>query len=264
MARFEGPEPNSRIPKPQIALDKYVRSEKLQNESFPNFSNFRPEFCPEFCSEFSPNFSRTFRASFRGRRRPEKIHQKSPPFFNAKFPGKHEKNIHKILLGSRQSNKYIFWNLICKHSGQNGTKSFSTGCWRGTPEKCCKDCRKQCRGEEECREECREQCHRHLHCSWQSSQHFSGIPLQHPFPWPTARVTIARVSMQEFAKTVKLRQGNDQANHFGGRELRVVSAIPKRGRSKSSRTQKHANERKRVGTLRTWYYAEIPELPLDR
>ena len=83
---------------------RFVRSEKLQNESFPNFSSFRPEFCPEFCSEFSPNFSRTFRASFRGRRRPEKIHQKSPPFFNAKFPGKHEKNIHKILLESRQSN----------------------------------------------------------------------------------------------------------------------------------------------------------------
>ena len=76
------------------------RSEKLQNESSPNFSNFRPEFC----SEFSPNFSRTFRASFRGRRRPEKFHRKSPPFFNAKFPCKHEKNIHKILLESRQSN----------------------------------------------------------------------------------------------------------------------------------------------------------------
>ena len=83
---------------------KNFRSGKLQNESFPNFSIFRPEFCPEFCSEFSPNFSRTFRASFRGRRRPEKIHQKSPPFFNAKFPGKHEKKkIHKILLESRQS-----------------------------------------------------------------------------------------------------------------------------------------------------------------
>ena len=82
----------------------FLRSEKLQNESFPNFSNFRPEFCPEFCSKFSPNFSRTFRASFRGRRGPEKIHQKSPPFFNVKFPGKHEKNIHKILLESRQSN----------------------------------------------------------------------------------------------------------------------------------------------------------------
>ena len=86
-------------------LVKQIRSEKLQNESFPNFSNFRPEFCPEFCSEFSPNFSRTFRASFCGRRRPEKIHQKSPPFFNAKFPGKHEKNIHKILLESRQTKK---------------------------------------------------------------------------------------------------------------------------------------------------------------
>ena len=73
-----------------------VRSEKLQNESFPNFSNVRPEFCPEFCSEFFPNFSRTFRASFRGRRRTEKIHQKSPPFFNAKFLGKHEKIFTKF------------------------------------------------------------------------------------------------------------------------------------------------------------------------
>ena len=82
----------------------FFRSGKSQNESFPNFSNFRPEFCPEFCSEFFPKFSRTFRASFRGRRTPDKIHQKSPPFFNAKFQGKHEKNIHKILLESRQSN----------------------------------------------------------------------------------------------------------------------------------------------------------------
>ena len=85
-------------------IARYVRSGKSQNESFPNFSTFRPEFCSEFCSEFFPNFSRTSRASFRGRRRPEKIHQKSPPFFNAKFPGKHEKIIHKILLESRQSN----------------------------------------------------------------------------------------------------------------------------------------------------------------
>ena len=41
---------------------------------------------------------------FVGKRRPEKIHPKSPPFFNTKFPGKHEKNIHKIYLESRQSN----------------------------------------------------------------------------------------------------------------------------------------------------------------
>ena len=58
-----------------------VRSGKSQNESFPNFSNFRPEFCPEFCSEFSPNFSRTFCASFRGRRRPEKF-TKNPRHFS--------------------------------------------------------------------------------------------------------------------------------------------------------------------------------------
>ena len=90
-------------PCPKDLLTKLFRSEKLQNESSPNFSNFRPEFCPEFCSEFSPNFSRIFRASFRGKRRPEKIHQKSPPFFNAKFPGEHEKNIHKHFLESRKS-----------------------------------------------------------------------------------------------------------------------------------------------------------------
>ena len=58
-----------------------VRSEKLQNESFPNFSNFRPEFCPEFCSEFSPNFSRTFRASFLGDRDQKKF-TKNPRHFS--------------------------------------------------------------------------------------------------------------------------------------------------------------------------------------
>ena len=86
---------------------KSFRSEKLQNKSSPNFSNFRPEFCPGFCSEFSPKFSRIYRASFGGKRRPEKIHQKSPPFFNKKFRGKYEKNIHKIFLESRQSKKVL-------------------------------------------------------------------------------------------------------------------------------------------------------------
>ena len=85
-------------------MSHYLRSEKLHNESSPNFSNFCPGFCPEFCSKFSPNFSRMFHASFRWKRRPEKILQKSPPLFNAKFPGKYEKNIHKMFLEGRQSN----------------------------------------------------------------------------------------------------------------------------------------------------------------
>ena len=37
-------------------------------------------------AEFSLKMLRSFRASFRGKRRPAKIHQKSPPSFNAKFP----------------------------------------------------------------------------------------------------------------------------------------------------------------------------------
>ena len=48
----------------------------------------------------------------RGRLRPEKIHQNSPPFVNTKFPVKHEKNIHKTLLESRQSN--ILQAIFCK------------------------------------------------------------------------------------------------------------------------------------------------------
>ena len=59
-----------------------IRSGKLQNESFSNFSNFRPEFCPEFCSGIFPlNFSRTFRASFRGRRETRKNSPKIPAIF---------------------------------------------------------------------------------------------------------------------------------------------------------------------------------------
>ena len=65
-------------------------------------------FIPNFAPNFAPNCPRIFRGlfvlRFMGDGDQKKIHQKSPPFFNAKFPGKHEKNIHKILLESRQSN----------------------------------------------------------------------------------------------------------------------------------------------------------------
>ena len=66
------------------------------------FRIFVPNFVPDFAPNFPPNFLRSFRASFRGKRRPEKIHQKSRPFFNAKFPGKFEEEIHKSSLESRQ------------------------------------------------------------------------------------------------------------------------------------------------------------------
>ena len=78
---------------------------ELQNESFPNFSNFPPEFCPEFCSEFFPNFSRTFRASFRGRRRPEKNSLKIPAIFQCKsLSGPCVRNGPNTVSGSTVSN----------------------------------------------------------------------------------------------------------------------------------------------------------------
>ena len=76
-----------------------------KNESSPNFSSFRPGFSPEFSSEISPSFLRSFPALFASKGRPEKIHQKSPPFFNAKSPGKFEEKIHKSFRESGQSKK---------------------------------------------------------------------------------------------------------------------------------------------------------------
>ena len=37
-------------------LGNYFRSEKLQNESSPIFSNFRPEFCPRILLRIFPEF----------------------------------------------------------------------------------------------------------------------------------------------------------------------------------------------------------------
>ena len=39
---------------------------------------------------------------FPRKRRPQKIHRNSPPFFNAKPPGKYEKKIHKVLFSGEQ------------------------------------------------------------------------------------------------------------------------------------------------------------------
>ena len=75
-----------------------VRSGKLQNESFPNFSNF----CPEFCSEFSRIFRGLFVLRFVGDGDQKKF-TKNPRHFSMQNSRVNTKNIHKILLESRQS-----------------------------------------------------------------------------------------------------------------------------------------------------------------
>ena len=83
--------------RPGFRIDPlFVRSEKLQNESSPSFSNLPPEFS----SEFSPKFSRIFRVLFPRNWRPQ-LHQKSPPFFNAKSPGKHEQKYSQFSSGEQ-------------------------------------------------------------------------------------------------------------------------------------------------------------------
>ena len=69
----------------------FIRSEKLQNESALDFSNFYPEFCTELCSESFPNFRGLFVLCFL-----RNGDQKSPPYFNAKSPGKCEEKNTKV------------------------------------------------------------------------------------------------------------------------------------------------------------------------
>ena len=69
-------------------------------------------FVLNLAPNFAPNFPRIFRdffvLRFVGETETWKNHQKAPPFFNAKFPGKHEQNIHKMFLESRQRDTIRF------------------------------------------------------------------------------------------------------------------------------------------------------------
>ena len=98
---------------------------KVAERKFPELFEFSSRILTRILLRIFPNFSRTFRASFRGRRKTEKFHQESPPFFNVKFPRQtREKTIHKILLESRQSNK---WHLFRAPAGFGGIEILSSG-----------------------------------------------------------------------------------------------------------------------------------------
>ena len=79
--------------------DSNVRSDKLQNESSPNFSKFCPEFSPEFCSEFSPNFFEDFSCFVSWETETRKNSPKSPAIFQCKIPRQTRKNY----------SQYLFW-----------------------------------------------------------------------------------------------------------------------------------------------------------
>ena len=94
----------------------------------PEFFELLSRILPRILLRNFPEFSRIFRASFRGKRRPEKIHQKSPPFFNAKFPGKHEKICTNIFwrAGKVKRCVYVFFGSFLmgekKHTNKTPPK----------------------------------------------------------------------------------------------------------------------------------------------
>ena len=75
---------------------------KVAERKFPEFFEFLSRILSRILLRIC---LRSFGASFRGKRRPEKIHQKSPAFFKVKFPGKFAEKIHKSFLESWQSEK---------------------------------------------------------------------------------------------------------------------------------------------------------------
>ena len=115
---FSGRVVDEESPVPNTSTLAILSGQKIAERKFPEFFRiFVTAFAPNFAPN-CPDISRIFRASFHLKRRPEKIHQKSPPFFNAKFPGKYEKYINNILLESRQSNI-----LICQGKSSQNAQS---------------------------------------------------------------------------------------------------------------------------------------------
>ena len=91
-----------------------VRSEKLQDESSPSDSNFSSRVLPRISFRIFPEVLDDFSCFISWETETTiKIHQESPPFFNAKSPGKFEKKIHKSFLESRQSNRERLRVMSC-------------------------------------------------------------------------------------------------------------------------------------------------------
>ena len=80
----------------RLCCYRFVRSEKWQTESSPNFSNFCPEFPPEFCSENFEEFSCFASQETETRKNSPKI----PALFQCKIPRQMRKNYSQE---SRQS-----------------------------------------------------------------------------------------------------------------------------------------------------------------
>ena len=85
-----------------------VRSEKLQNENSPIFFEFSSRILLRIFHEFFDWFSCFVSWETETR----KIHQKSPAFFNAKFPGKLEEKIHKSFLESGPSKEWEVGSVV--------------------------------------------------------------------------------------------------------------------------------------------------------
>ena len=82
-----------------------VRSEKLQKESFPNFSNFSSRILPRILLRIFPEFFEEFSCFVSWETETRKNSPKMPAIFQCKIPRQTPKIFTKFFWGSRQSKK---------------------------------------------------------------------------------------------------------------------------------------------------------------
>ena len=104
-----------------LVNEQYIRSEKSQNESFPNFWIF----LLNCATNFAPNLPRILLMGDG-----QKDHQKSLPFWMQNSQGNSKKNSHKNFLASGQSNSTIlFANLAPGPSPGVSVRLFFFSCY---------------------------------------------------------------------------------------------------------------------------------------
>ena len=85
---------------------RIVRSSKLQSESSPNFSNFRPEFFPNFAPNF-PRFFEEFSCFFLWETETRKNLPKIPAIFQCKIPRQIGRKNPQHFSGERSKREWI-------------------------------------------------------------------------------------------------------------------------------------------------------------
>ena len=87
----------------RVWKSRFCKVRKVAERKFPEFFKLLSRILPRISLRIFPEFFEEFLCFVSWEAETRKNSPKIPPFFNAKFPGKCEKNIHRIFLERTQS-----------------------------------------------------------------------------------------------------------------------------------------------------------------